>query len=167
MGKNFLMGIGNALLAGARRGLIPRGFAFFLAGLAASLLVGFKPNDPPMPICYSPPPPIQPEVIKFSVMPNPTKGAKKIFVSAVLVNIGGRVITGGKFFFMANPSGESDTFALELLPADGSFDSYSENVYCLFDLPELIPGSYPFAIIGYSGPEGGKPQEGRLEVTEK
>jgi len=162
--KSTLMAIGNALLIGAKRRLIPRGLAFSALGLLLPLL-GEK--QVPFHACYAPIPPEQPVVIKASVIPNPTRGAGRIFVSAVLVNPGGRPITGGRFFFMANPSGESDTSMVDLRPIDGFFDSDSENVYCLFDLPKLSPASYPFFIIGYSGPGGGERYGGYLEVTEE
>jgi hypothetical protein len=156
--------IGNALLVGARRGFIPKGLACLLAGVAASLLFGFGADDPPMPTCYAPPAPRQPMVIKSSVMPNTTGGAGKMTVSALVVNYERQAVTGARFCVMAPAIGDQD-LSFDLLPADGAFDSDSEEVRGEIDLSGMAPGAYSFYIAGYSESGEGERYLGRLEVT--
>ncbi len=155
--KEILLRAYRFMLAGARKGLLPSGLVFGLAGLIAS---GLRADDGVPITCYAPPPieyygPITRSVNAF---PNPTVGAKTVRVVATLVGYSEGQRVAGADLYVRTESHEEVPGAgsKPMKPVDGEFDSDSEDVYLDLNVSDWAPGSYWIHVSGYSetGEEG-------------
>jgi len=132
MSRRVFSGIGRFLLAGHRKGLVPRVLAFAWAGFGSA--VGLACIT-----CYAPMPENEgPYVNQMKAYPDP-KGARIVKVEALLVDRWGKKgkgVKGAEVF--VGKGGEAGT-GTPALPKDGAFDSDSEEVYCEVDVSGLAP----------------------------
>jgi len=163
--KGILRNLFRLLLAGARRGILPSGMVFGIAGILAS---GLAASDNPPITCYVPVPNYYgPMVTRITAFPNPTEGAKTVKVVATLVGyMEGQRVAGAKLY-ARKKSGDAVPFYSEAMkPVDGAFDSDSEDVYLDLEVSGWAGGSYWIYVSGYNqAGEGGISYSLNLEVT--
>ncbi len=184
--KNWIVfGACRFAMRAARRGFLPLGAALAIVGLIAgkcekqgkNQTAGGEPEEilPPVPdivTCYKPVPagtlPQGPEITRVDVRPNPTGGARVLRIEAnarfPIGDTTGKRVDGIYITF-------SDK-TLPMKPADGEFDSDSEEAYLDIDISAWEKGNHGAMIWAYT--EGLPPRQPEtwvkhvtIEVTPK
>ncbi len=157
--KEILLRAYRFMLAGARKGLLPSGLVFGLAGLIAS---GLRADDGVPITCYAPLPVYSGPVIRsIRALPNPTRGAKTVRVVATLVGYNGERVAGADFY-----GSFSDYKRIPMKPTDDAFDSDSEDVYLDLNVSGWAEGIHIVYVQGYNEfEEEGPPERVPLEIT--
>jgi len=161
--RNAIQKVCRFLLAGTRKGFLPSGMVFaitgFLAGRCENQIKGSgtapePEKEPPIELvmCYESIPidkgPEGPRVTMAVVSPNPTEGARSVKVEASIRFVGNEALRrriDGAYLRIDPPN-----ITYRMNPADGVFDSDSEDAYLELNVSGWEEGEYQLTVFGYS-----------------
>ncbi|MEO0179727.1 MAG: hypothetical protein ABIM74_04190 [candidate division WOR-3 bacterium] len=122
--QNVLSGIGKLFLRAAKRGLMPKRIAYTLVGLATSLTGASK--GPCAVMCYEVPP-TEPWISRVLITKNPLRGKFRLTAT---IKSNERPVGGADVNFWVWKDGQAEVFrVVPMNPADGAFDSLTEEAY--------------------------------------